>query len=211
MLFTRPCAATRYRSGDSSAFAAISNAVLDALWPEMEPDSALNSLNQTIYFLRRVIEADFHEDATPGYVRYEGDVVWLDTDLVTSRSRSARLVLASEAPLPQELFQAYPDRFATDFAYEEWAETHRNALHAAFLAQVEKITAHLGRSGNWAVATAVAQRALMIDPASDALEALLLRIYRDSGAQSAAAEQYEHYAATIRADLGLEPPKLDEV
>lgn len=185
--------------------------VLDALWPDFSPATAVNSLNQTIYFLRRVIEADFQEDATPGYVRYEGDVVWLDTDLVSSRSRAARLVLSGAAPLPHELFQAYPDRFAADFAYEEWAESHRNALHAAFLAQVEKVTAGLGSSGDWPAATAVAQRALMIDPTSDSLEALLLRVYRDSGAHSAAAEQYGHYAASIRADLGVEPPTLDEL
>ena len=30
--------------------------VLDALWPELDPIDALNSLNQTVYFLRRVLE-----------------------------------------------------------------------------------------------------------------------------------------------------------
>ena len=30
--------------------------VLDALWPELDPLDALNSLNQTVYFLRRVLE-----------------------------------------------------------------------------------------------------------------------------------------------------------
>ena len=30
--------------------------VLDALWPELDPVDALNSLNQTVYFLRRVLE-----------------------------------------------------------------------------------------------------------------------------------------------------------
>ncbi len=36
---------------------------------------AVNSLNQTIYFLRRVFEPSFSEDVTPGYVHHDSDVV----------------------------------------------------------------------------------------------------------------------------------------
>ena len=51
------------------------------------PSDALNSLNQTVYFLRRVFEPTFQEDLSPGYLNHEGDVVWLDSDLVESRSQ----------------------------------------------------------------------------------------------------------------------------
>ncbi len=64
--------------------------VLDALWPDLEPDLAVNSLNQTIYFLRRVFEPAFSEDMTPGYVHHDSDVVWLDSELITSRSMQTR-------------------------------------------------------------------------------------------------------------------------
>ncbi len=33
--------------------------VLEALWPELDPIDAVNSLNQTVYFLRRVIEENY--------------------------------------------------------------------------------------------------------------------------------------------------------
>ncbi len=59
--------------------------VLDALWPDFDPADALNSLNQTVYFLRRVFEPSFSEDLSPGYVNHEGDVVWLDPELVATR------------------------------------------------------------------------------------------------------------------------------
>ena len=41
-------------------FSATRDQVTEVLWPDLAPDLALNSLNQTIYFLRRVFE--------PGYV-----------------------------------------------------------------------------------------------------------------------------------------------
>ena len=39
------------------------------------PRTHLNSLNQTVYFLRRVFEPTFQEDLSPGYLNHEGDVL----------------------------------------------------------------------------------------------------------------------------------------
>ena len=64
--------------------AATRDQVLDALWPDLEPDVAANSLNQTVYFLRRVFEPGFDDETSPGYVHHGSDVVWLDPELVTS-------------------------------------------------------------------------------------------------------------------------------
>ncbi len=52
--------------------------VLEVLWPELEPEVAGNSLNQTVYFLRRVFEPSFTDDLTPGYVHHNSEVLWLD-------------------------------------------------------------------------------------------------------------------------------------
>ncbi|HVA86968.1 MAG TPA: AAA family ATPase, partial [Candidatus Saccharimonadales bacterium] len=44
--------------------------VLEALWPDSEPDTAMNSLNQTVYFLRRVFEPNYKEDVSAGYLHH---------------------------------------------------------------------------------------------------------------------------------------------
>ena len=43
-------------------FSATRDEVIDALWPDLSPDVAVNSLNQTVYFLRRVFEPTYVED-----------------------------------------------------------------------------------------------------------------------------------------------------
>ena len=63
--------------------------VLDALWPELDPVDALNSLNQTVYFLRRVLEEPYVDDLSPGYLHHDSDLIWLDSELVSSRSNRA--------------------------------------------------------------------------------------------------------------------------
>jgi DNA-binding SARP family transcriptional activator len=52
---------------------------------------------------------------------------------------------------------------------------------------------------------------LSLAPEADEIELSLLRLYRLSGSHSAAAEQYEHYAATIRENLGIEPPAFESL
>ena len=57
----------------------------------------------------------------------------------------------------------------------------------------------------------VARRVLDVDPTAEQVEVSLLRLYRASGAHAAAAEQYGHYAAVMRDQLGIEPPPLESL
>ena len=68
-------------------FASTREEVARRLWPDQDPGSALNSLNQTVYFLRRVFEPDYRDETSPRYVGQDGETIWLDPDLVDSRSR----------------------------------------------------------------------------------------------------------------------------
>jgi DNA-binding SARP family transcriptional activator len=50
-----------------------------------------------------------------------------------------------------------------------------------------------------------------VEPTAEQIEITLLRSYRQTGAHAAAAEQYSHYAAAQRADLGIDPPALESL
>ena len=197
-------------------FSATRDEVLDALWPEFEPSIALNSLNQTVYFLRRVIEPQYREDTSPGYVRHESDVVWLDRQLVSSRSQICGDFMRSLQPRPtptdvERLVDRYRGPFALDFAYEEWAVTYREGLHSAYLQVVENALGADIASGHFDRGISVARRALAVDPNAEQIELSLLRLLRLSGAHAAAAEQYAHYSSVLRDSLGVEPPPLESL
>jgi DNA-binding SARP family transcriptional activator len=187
---------------------------LDALWPDLDPDTAVNSLNQTIYFLRRVFEPEYREELSPGYVHHESDLLWLDQELVGSRSAdSAKAIrVATESPSPEaieRLSSSYEGRFALDFAYEDWSVAFRDSMHAAYLQLIESAVATDTATGQHERAIRLARRAIEIDPEAEHLEVSLLKLYRMTGAHAAAAEQYEHYAAIQRAEIGVEPPPLE--
>jgi DNA-binding SARP family transcriptional activator/tetratricopeptide (TPR) repeat protein len=190
--------------------------VLDALWPTLDPEVAVNSLNQTVYFLRRVFEEDYVEDESPGYVHHDSDVVWLDAELISSQTADCHAFLRSlSRPVApddvERLVDMYRGPFALDFAYEDWASDYRDSLHASYLELVERSVRDDLASGHHDRGIRVARAALEVEPTAEQIEVTLLRLYKQTGAHSAAAEQYGHYAAALRDGLGVDPPPLESL
>ncbi len=190
--------------------------VLDALWPDIDPDQAVNSLHQTVYFLRRVIEPSYSDDLSPGYLNQNTELIWLDSELIASRSVRCKeqiRVLGPEPPVPAVLKLAgeYRGKFALDFTYDDWASMHRDSLHAQYLEVMERAIAFSTATGRFAEAMELSRALLETDPSLDQVEASLVKMYRLLGAHAAAAEQYQHYTTVIRDELGIEPPPLDQM
>ena len=188
--------------------------VMDALWPDQAPPAATNSLNQTVYFLRRVLEPEYSEDTSPGYLRQDSELLWLDQGLVEAESAAclnliAALDRAPNSELARAISRTYRGRFALDFTYEEWAADYREWLHVAYLRCVEREIERDIESGQFAVGLEIAQRALEVDPRHEPLERSLVRLLKGAGAHSAAAEQYARYANVVRQDLGIEVEPSD--
>jgi DNA-binding SARP family transcriptional activator len=199
-----------------SGLSATREQVVDTLWPDLDPAVAINSLNQSVYFLRRIFEPGVRDDLSAGYVHQDQDLVWLDRELITSRSVECREIIRAMGPEPgpeevEELSRAYRGSFAMDFEYEDWAADYRSSLHARYLQIIEHAVSVDLVAGQYERASAWARRALDVDPGADAIEAMLVRLYRRSGAHAAAASQYAHYAAVLRDQLGVEPPAIDLV
>ena len=197
-------------------FSASREQVIDALWPEMEPEAGANSLNQTSYFLRHILEPTATDDTAANLLDSKADLIWLDPSLVRSRSSECQGLISviRRDPSPElvtKLAEAYTGRFAVDFIYDDWASGFRDSLHASYLDRVERAIVADTNAGAFERALSVAQLALQADPEAEQIELCLLRLYRRMGATAAAAEQYAHYASVLRDQLGLEPPPLESI
>jgi DNA-binding SARP family transcriptional activator len=109
------------------------------------------------------------------------------------------------------LAESYTGRFGVDFIYDDWASSFRDTLHASFLDRIERAVVTDTKAGFFDRALSVTQLALQADPDAEQIELCLLRLYRRTGANAAAAEQYGHYASVLRDQLGVEPPPLESI
>jgi DNA-binding SARP family transcriptional activator len=202
--------------GSRPGYAATRDQVLDALWPDQEPADAVNSVNQTVYFLRRVFEPAFSEDLSPGYLHHDTDVIWLDRELISSRAAECASLLEAirrdgRATDVDALSELYVGPFALEFSYEDWAARYREALHAGYVDAIERAVMADMDAGQFDRALRLTRRAVLVEPAADHLHVLQIRICRHLGAHAAAAEHYSIYSSMLRAEFGVEAPPMDSL
>ena len=184
--------------------------IVDDLWPDADPSGGTNNLNQSLYFLRREIDPWYEEDISVDYVRFRGDLVWLDPDLVVAdsfdflkRSRECR----DDVVAATSLLAAYAGQFAPEFEYEDWAIGWRSRLQSTFLELANTTIERLAARGDVLLATKIAADALQVDQDAREIELRLVWLYGQQGLQSAARAQYDHLARRDEAD-GLETTPL---
>lgn len=192
--------------------------VIDSLWPDLDPDSASNSLNQTLYFLRRDIDEFFDDLTSPNYVVYEAELVWVDAELVSADSIEFHLqaVRASGEQRGslrdrEELLKRYTGQFAPEFQYEQWAISWREAVHAAYLHCAHDLVADLAGAGRLERSAMVCRRALAVDAEALDFERALVWLYSALGSEAASVEQYQHYRKAFEDETGLEGPTFEAV
>ncbi len=197
-------------------FTATREQVLDELWPDNDPGGASNSLNQSLYFIRREVDPWYEDDVSADYIHYEAELLWLDPSLTLVASAefvaSARAALTSDVSSKEtlSLVERYTGQFSPEFEYEEWAIAWRSRVHASFLGLANAAIVRLFERGDPVTALAIAHRAFAVDPEALDIEHRLIWLFWHSGAKSAAQAQYEHYSGRHKSD-GLEPLPLDEL
>ena len=197
-------------------FTATREQVLDDLWPDGDPESGANSLNQSLHFLRREIDPWYEMGVSHDYVYFEGELVGLDRELVRPASteflRDIRSIeLASLRPKEaMALVSRYSGQFCPEFEYDEWAIAWRTRVHAAYLDFILRAIERLAASANLSEAADLAIMALNADPSATDVECSLIWLYGQLGSRSAAETQYTHLAAAYRSD-GLDPPAFTEL
>jgi DNA-binding SARP family transcriptional activator len=191
--------------------------VMEALWPDQAPKSAINSLHQTLFFLRRDIEPWYEDGSTADYVRMEGDLVFLDNDLFQVDSvafnRQVTEIMRKGLAREQgpEMLRLYRGRFAPEFEYEEWAEEWRAQLHGAYLHLAHTTVTAQIQMGLLEQAVDVLVPVTAIDPLAFELRASLIHCLAALGSVDAAQAHYKSMAALHLKDLGVRTRPYDDI
>ena len=98
----------------------------------------MNSLNQTVYQLRRVIDPGYRDGESPPYLVATADTVALDAALVTTDLQEFRLLARTfergestdVRALGNDLVDLVNGEFLAELVYEDWANSFRMSVHA---------------------------------------------------------------------------------
>jgi DNA-binding SARP family transcriptional activator len=190
---------------------------MECMWPDQSPKSALNSLHQTIFFLRRDIEPWYEEGVTADYIHLEGEMVWLDRDLFqidsVAFSRQASGILSSGSAITRgrELLGLYRGQFAPEFEYEEWATEWRSHLHTTYLRLAHATSKALIDEYRFGEAVEVLSPVVALDPKAFDLSSTLVACLAAAGATDAAHAHYRSMAASHERELGIPARSYQQV
>jgi DNA-binding SARP family transcriptional activator len=185
---------------------------LDLLWPESDPASAVNSLNQAVFQLRRFLDPGFRDGESPQYVISTVDAVQLNpAHTVTDLDDFRRLALDIQgAPQAERvegiatLVEFIRGEYLADLRYDDWAVRMRTAVHS----EIRGVLLPIAKR-DWSAPVETAVRAacalLELDPYDEEAQLAMVTQLNASGRRAAARTAILRFAKKLRDDLDEAP------
>ncbi|MBM3316867.1 MAG: winged helix-turn-helix domain-containing protein [Candidatus Eisenbacteria bacterium] len=192
--------------------------ILEALWPDADPDRAHNNLRQSVHILRALLEPDRDRAGHSHYIvcrdeafrlqpgeGYAYDVEAFERGLAEAEALSERGV---RSPAEEKLKQAiglYRGDFLAQSPYEEFAVAEREELRDRLLRALRRLLESEARAGRWEEWLLYGRRATTLDPYDEAIAAGIVRAHLRLGHRREALAAYQAYERMMIRELGVLP------
>ncbi|HEY3267317.1 MAG TPA: tetratricopeptide repeat protein [Armatimonadota bacterium] len=187
------------------------DAVVEALWPEVDPDKGRNRLRFTLSCLRRQVEPVGVPQGTVvsagrSHLTLRGDNV--STDLAEFEASVRAADRASDDGVRIEALRQAAGLFAGPFMegfYETWIEERRERLSESILTVLGELARLLEDRNDLAGALDAARRAVALDPWREEAHRSILRVHLARDERAEALKHYAHVEQTFMDDMGVAP------
>ncbi|MGH9846451.1 MAG: AfsR/SARP family transcriptional regulator [Blastocatellia bacterium] len=169
--------------------------LMEALWPEAEPELAANNLHKAIHAARRALEPDLKSGADSRFIvtqehqiclRSPGEL-WVDADEFAARAQEA--LKGSEISACESALALYEGELLEEDRYEDWAATRREQLNLLAQKLITKLARLYEASGQLQQSIEQRQRLLAFDPINEEAHRGLMRLYALPGSRHQALQQ----------------------
>ena len=183
--------------------------ILDALWPDYEPERSITYLHTSIYQIRKMLSKTgidapirFSKDS----YRIELGGIYCDTDEFKEFIRRKACVTDENIGWHERIAALYRDDYFAENDYH-WAEGERVRLRDAFLALLERMAQYYLEAGRCPEAIRCMQVILEKNPFSENACQELMMIYGRMKDRSAVMRLFETFSKRLKDELGIEPDK----
>ncbi|MEX0833105.1 MAG: BTAD domain-containing putative transcriptional regulator [Actinomycetota bacterium] len=179
----------------------------DALWPDLDPDSAAANLRKALHHARRNLSEDPELAAT--LIGGEGEALslhrdaWVDVGAFEAAAAKARR--AANPAAYEEALSLYGGDLLPEDRYEEWAVSRGEELRSDFLALLSEQAGSLEARGELDAAAAVLRRAVSEEPLDEDLVVRLMRVSALAGRRREALDTYDRLAERLDKESETEP------
>ena len=184
---------------------------MELLWPDLDPEAALNNLHHTLHVARRVLEPSTPASAASSYLRLwdqrlalcpEGPL-WVDVEAFEEAAMMARH--AMEPAAYRAAIDLYSGELLPQDRYEEWTEERRAQLRGLYLSLLLEVAGFYEERKEFGEAIEALNSVVAEDPTHEQAHAGLIRVYALLGRRREALGQYERLRDTLSREFGVEP------
>jgi DNA-binding SARP family transcriptional activator len=191
--------------------------LLDMLWPELEPESAMRNLRVTLHALRRAVDFAGGDPAAALIVTC-GDAyelnpevrIWVDTDmfreLLEAGLHFARQGRTEESLTALEGAEVlYRDDYLVDDLYADWTQLPREHFKDDYLLVLTRLGEAAFAANDIERCITYCHKILDGDPAREDAYQRLMTCHARVGRRARALRWYELCRISLRRDLNVEP------
>jgi DNA-binding SARP family transcriptional activator len=190
--------------------------LIGQFWPEVQQESARNSLNVALCHIRRHFRKYLRSEEQiiiyqRGCYRFhpewviQTDVQRFEQYLLQARELKSKLDVSAAFKCYRKATQLYQGNFLEAFPYEAWATGPREQLKEKYLHALDEIgQLYLQRQDNRS-AQAIFRKILQYDAYLERAHQWLMWCYAKEGQRDLAIRQYRKCQNLLREEFGLEP------
>ncbi len=175
--------------------------LLEALWPDLPPESAGLALNTTFSDLRKLLEPYLGKGMPSHYLTRDGECYWLVPGAPIWYDAEAFKQGASSAPA----LDLYRGDFLPEEPYLDWVVRERERLHSQYLNRLIGLLERQVQQGAWHAGVEAARRILEREPWLEEVWRALMTCLAMLGRRSEAIQVYLSGERSLRDELGVEP------
>lgn len=178
--------------------------LIEALWPDLAPDSARRALNTTFSDLRHILEPYLGQGQPSHYLTRDEETLTFTGEVWYDAAEFQRAMRAGGQAARQAL-ELYRGDFLPEEPYADWALRARERLRDLYLNTLTAWLEEQMQAGAWREGAELARRILELEPwLEEVWRALMLCLAR-LGRRSEALHTYQACARALRVELDADP------
>ncbi len=184
--------------------------IMDLLWTEESPETALNNLNKAIHAARRAFEPDLAKGSHSRFILTEKNQIILDSpgslrvDLDEFERLANYALRNNDLEIGQKALEMYRGDLLIEDIYEDWIYTRRESMRILFRKTATKVAGLYAAENNHQASIEILKKLVADDASDEYVHRLLMRDYAETGSKYQALKQFEQCRAALHA-LGIEP------
>ncbi|HMS40071.1 MAG TPA: BTAD domain-containing putative transcriptional regulator, partial [Pyrinomonadaceae bacterium] len=184
--------------------------IMDLLWLEQTPETALNNLNKAVYGARRAFEPNLEKGSASQFLLTEKNQIILASpgslrvDLDEFERIANYAVQNNDLESGKKALEIYQADLLTEDIYEDWIYTRRETMRILYRKIAAKTAGLYAAENNHQSAIEILKKLAADDASDEYVQRLLMRLYAETGSKYQALKQFQQCRESLHA-LGIEP------